>query len=900
MNRREFHCRVDIVVVGVMTVLALVACATPRVTTPGAAVPPFPLTPCEVQSEGACAARFFANDQGIAERDSTTFPRHYLELWDPAMRQKDCQDMAGDRGCTARLAALSRYFNPNGRPADDRIGVALEGGGSKSSPFSLGVLAGLEESHLLQEKVDAISSVSGGSYAASFLFNRLYDKYTQAPDAGDYADWFRSCVPDEYAIHRYHPYFDELGALGIHVPNCGERCDEHCGDSGPIGSRHPKDFLDAYRFQSQVWRNPDVVMGDLPGGPKNPQPGSFPWAEVANTGLLLGESALMIPYQALARTVFRWPNNSSPTRFTYKNGLERQFGYSPHDWKAVDLGSFGGISADLNRAYDTEANRRNTRTMSALARTFNIRAQDGQITAVQNPAPLWIVGSSSPGSIGAASWIFEASRDPIRHQFELTPKGYGSGVYGYANISPRAGWDPFLGSTPNGMPIVDAVVSSAGFLDDDQSVINTQPLRFVANATQHVTDLTWYTEIPNFDAGELARIAQRISPYPFYMLSTLQESKAPYIHLHDGGNSEGSGVFPLLRRGYKTILFAQGGQDTQAQFSSICHLKNQLELDSKYFIVSPDLERVIRRFQPGGMSGSVKHFSSYLDQLCSEQLDTSDLAAYDGNGGQIDTAKRPPAVAKLICGRLGDPRALGDRAAPDPSYTPCPEFRHMFYSVNPDGTRTFPAGADPLPKTFVDVTDLFYRWTGASIQFLVYRGDALQYLTTTPPNSDLLSTILDLVPSISWKAVNAQLDGPAQGPLGPPEGNNQAANPWQRFCAETPEFREEWRIASCRGPNDKLYRVGATGQTHPTSDPVIPCTSLAYILATSCAGLAHPDFPQDNFVFQTWHTTYTMFGAYFDLGRRQACRAVDSVTATLRSHSAIVASYSCETSSEAQ
>jgi hypothetical protein len=205
-----------------------------------------------------------------------------------------------------------------------------------------------------------------------------------------------------------------------------------------------------------------------------------------------------------------------------------------------------------------------------------------------------------------------------------------------------------------------------------------------------------------------------------------------------------------------------------------------------------------------------------------------------------------------------------------------------------------------VPKTFVDVTDLFYRWTGASIQFLVYRGDALQYLTTTPPNSDLLSTILDLVPSISWKAVNAQLDGPAQGPLGPPEGNNQAANPWQRFCAETPEFREEWRIASCRGPNDKLYRVGATGQTHPTSDPVIPCTSLAYILATSCAGLAHPDFPQDNFVFQTWHTTYTMFGAYFDLGRRQACRAVDSVTATLRSHSAIVASYSCETSSEAQ
>jgi hypothetical protein len=885
MNRQGRKNRVDIVVVGVMTVLALGGCATNKVTTQ-AADTSFPLRPCEVHPEGACAAKFFADDQGIAERDSKAFPKHYLELWDPAVRQRDCQDMAGDsNACMARLSALAKYFNPNGQPAGDRIAVALEGGGSKSSPFSLGVLAGLEESRLLQERVDAVSSVSGGSYAASFLFNRLYDKYTHAPEGGDYADWFRSCVPDEYAIPEYHPFFEELRDHGIYVPNCGERI--------PSGSSHPRDFLSPYLFQSQVWLNPDVVMGDLPGGPKNPKPGSIPWPEVANTGILLGESALMIPYQALARTVFRWPNNSAPTRFSYKNGLERQFGYSPHDWKALDQGSFGAISADLNRAYDTEANRRNTRTMLALARTFNIGTQGEQPSTLQNPAPLWIVGSSSPGSIGAFSWIFDASRDPIRHQFELTPNGYGSGVYGYANVSPKAGWDPFLGSTPNGFPIVDAVVSSAGFLDEDQSAINTQPLRLLADALQHVTDLTWYTEIPNFDAGNFARVGQLISPYPLYFLSTTQESKAPYIHLQDGGNSENSGILPLLRRGYQAILFAQGGQDTQAQFSSICHLKNQLELDSNYFIVSPDLEEVISHFQPGAISDSAKHFSSYLDQLCTEQLDVSDLAAYDWNRGQGDTAKRPPAVAKLMCGRLGDPGALGDRTAPDPAYASCPEFLHLFHRVNTEGIQTSDSDAKPLPSTYVEITDLFYRWTGAPLKFLVYRGDALKYLTTTPLEGDLLSTIVVLVPSISWAAVNTQVNAPPQGPFGPPKGNDRASDPWRRFCEQTQETRDEWRIASCRGPNDKLYRLNQSA-----TDPIIPCTSLAYILATSCAGQPHPDFPQDSFVSETWHTTYTMFGAYFDLGRRQTCRAVDTIAATLRAHSEVLTNYSCEASSD--
>jgi hypothetical protein len=246
-----------------------------------------------------------------------------------------------------------------------------------------------------------------------------------------------------------------------------------------------------------------------------------------------------------------------------------------------------------------------------------------------------------------------------------------------------------------------------------------------------------------------------------------------------------------------------------------------------------------------------------------------------------------------MCGRLGDPGALGDRTAPDSAYTPCAEFLHFFNLVSTEEVRTSFPNSNSLPNTYVEVADLFYRWTGAPLKFLVYRGDALKYLTTIPSERDLLSTIIDLVPSISWAAVNNQVNGPAQGPLGPQKVNHRASDPWRRFCEQTQETRDEWRIASCRGPNDKLYRLNQS-----TTDPIIPCTSLAYILATSCAGQPHPDFPQDNFVFETWHTTYTMFGAYFDLGRREACRAVDTVTATLRARSGVLINNSCEASSD--
>jgi hypothetical protein len=145
----------------------------------------FPLPHCESPDQTHCVAHLFISDQETGSRDLHRFPRRYLELWDNNVRTEECRRLTqgsqaespGD--CLRRLASLSDYFNPaDQRPGDQIIGVALEGGGSKSAPFALGVLAGLQQLGLFtQKRVGAVASVSGGTYAASFLFNRLLDQY---------------------------------------------------------------------------------------------------------------------------------------------------------------------------------------------------------------------------------------------------------------------------------------------------------------------------------------------------------------------------------------------------------------------------------------------------------------------------------------------------------------------------------------------------------------------------------------------------------------------------------------------------------------------------------------------------------------------------------------------------
>lgn len=88
----------------------------------------------------------------------------------------DYKDSAKDSETQFLKAERDHYERLSPRPQNC---LALSGGGIRSAAYSIGVLKGLHESGKL-DKIDIISAVSGGSYAATWL----YDQYTQQASLG--------------------------------------------------------------------------------------------------------------------------------------------------------------------------------------------------------------------------------------------------------------------------------------------------------------------------------------------------------------------------------------------------------------------------------------------------------------------------------------------------------------------------------------------------------------------------------------------------------------------------------------------------------------------------------------------------------------------------------------------
>lgn len=848
--------RLAALLLGLICVGLLQGCATPQQcpSRPGAGLS-FPLCECKSQHDTQCRAGLFASDTGMMTRETASYPHRFLELGNLKVREHECKRMreAGggpEKDCLERLEILSRYFNPDGQPPADKIGVALEGGGSKSAPFSLGVLAGLQQIGWLRDRVGAISSVSGGSYAASFFFQRLLDE----PDNPDppYADWFRSCVPDAFSRSQLSADVDRETCPAIRpvLPRLPD--DVRCGECTRANKRAENlydEFAKPFEYQGQVWRNPDLLFGDENAGLKRKPPGELPGTEIVQTVALFGASLVSTPFQHLSRTLFRWPYNSAPSKAAYKHGLERQFGFSPKDWH--DLSALPPAArAERRLAHYRE------RDFPRLGEVIGKRR-----------APLWIVNASTPGATSVGAWLSVPARDALRHNFELTPLGYGSGIHGYAKTPPVSDLT-FLGFPvlPERMTLLDGVTASAAFFDDEQSLFSQQPGRLAAGLLQHGLNVTWFTEIPNFNTGRANRLRSAVTPWPFHgLVHAANHRTTPYIHLHDGGNSENTGILPLLRRGYKRIVYAHGTMDRDAQWTSICHLKNELEMDGAYRLTSTQLDELAKglttqRNPRAGMRG----FTSYLDQLCTLELNDTDRLVYSKGSGVS-------RLARLVCSRFGDTRI--DR--------PCPEYEHAFPT---DPTKRI--RSDEL-CSFEPITDLFFRASGRGIEFKV---EATALSTPADFETAFSATIHAIVPAVDWREVREQLQ-PAS------DNTREAAqtilddDTWKGFCESGSSARAHLlQVNHCAGPDGNTLSFGPHA---PSGTPGLPCTSLAFMLANACIRdkvespckdgqgkcvnfrALLPEFPQHDFIFQTWNSSYTLFAAYFDLGRHYTAITLD-------------------------
>ncbi len=534
----------------------------------------------------------------------TCFPRFHLELWNPAVIERKkwaersspppTQAASPCPLTTKTWSLLHNYFRAGTDGHDDkpgwqrpRLAVTLEGGGSKSAPFAMGALAGLQRLDLLNS-VDIVSSVSGGSYAAYFYFSRLLDAAkldtTNKPDP---RTWFEDCVPSIYANH--------FNTAPTHQPtfcNPGKTFDDI------------QKYAEKYPYQAHVRFYQDLIYPK--GGMRLV---NEKWVDKATTYANVGWQSLLhvatVPLHTVMNTLLAMPENTSPSRFAYRAGIERAYGHTLHTWMGASHGQPEPTSGELV----DRVNARNA-TLFDLAALTGKDACSGGVAACR--VPLWIANAASSSGRDLTNWLTVPANDALRASFEMSPFGQGSGTYGFIK-------------RPVTMRLADVVGASAAFLDRDQRDVGTGARRILLGVGISALNLEWGSDIHNYNVSDTRFAAAHVTPFPLYHVDRQQERFAPTIHLSDGGNTDNLGALAAIRHGAENIIVVASTGDGAGNMRSLCRAKNHLELDGVYRVQVPQLRR--------------------LDWVCNAHIGEQELVVWGRE-----------AINRLVCKTRKDPQ----------------------------------------------------------------------------------------------------------------------------------------------------------------------------------------------------------------------------------------------------
>lgn len=459
----------------------------------------------------------------------------------------------GGQGNSQNCELLREYFSAGspvrGRPT---VGLALAGGGSKSAAYAMGVIEGLLLSGALP-RVDYISSVSGGSYSAYFLYSRLLDRHAAFVQEGTAAfdearaplRWFEDSVPKEL---RAGDFSDEIAPL-----------------------LEQKQYFDRHPYQARIRYYADVLS---PYGNWQTSLDDRTSALV-NAALLLGSHGitlwplaepagfgLLTSVHHTTRTLFDWPVNTSPSRQAYRSGLLRAYGTgSPvFDPEADSISDLSGPIAersfrDLDQLHADEI-------FQAACKEAEKEAE----AALCQP-PRWIVNASIAESASSFGWLEVPKRNFAANSFEMSSRAFGAGKYGYV-----------FESHPE-MTILDAVLASAAFFDSEQRSMDDQLRRTGAAVVQHAVNANWGTDWPNYNVCNSDRYLHYVLPFPLYYLHRFaRDERSANIHLLDGGSVDNLGLLSLVRRRVQNIVVSDSASDASGTFQDVCRAKNELEL----------------------------------------------------------------------------------------------------------------------------------------------------------------------------------------------------------------------------------------------------------------------------------------------------------------------------------
>lgn len=356
-----------------------------------------------------------------------------------------------------------------------QLGLALAGGGTKAADFSIGVLQGLTEVGVMNQ-VDAVSTVSGGGYAALWYFARLLHP-TDNPDSHSHQlagkkfmdKFFGDCIPK-----KYHKYLSNSTLRKERCPSSDTNYEENS----------PSLYTDPFRYQNYLRGYQDLFRYTEPVF--SYQVTGEDHGEVNGDLFRLAlRSAITIPLSIFSNAIFDWDLPLSTSQQQYESGILRTFGAIPPDCSARSSPCQNETIPRLSG--DTEWVRRDLK--------FNLLRNEYE----RGRIPLWVINTTAGED---RAHPLSPQKDFHLTSFEFSPYGSGSGLFNYSSdrLDDLLPWK--------------AVVSSAAFIDSQQKILG--PVRGLVNPLIRVLTFDWGRAIPNPYMPQWQRLPHYILPIPFY------------------------------------------------------------------------------------------------------------------------------------------------------------------------------------------------------------------------------------------------------------------------------------------------------------------------------------------------------------------------------------------------
>lgn len=565
---------------GVIVVMMLVACTSFQPSADQRGIN-FPLKTCDSETVKRAARDFTvsepyrissANVCVTAPPLNTTAAASDATLSEQrAVRESAAFSSQGVRGREAikegTREAIERPFLAATRARDTpRFGVALSGGGSKAAAFAMGVLAGVADKQMLQE-VDFISSVSGGSYAAYFLYAHLLIPPMHGELLPRVDTLFADCVR-------------QSGPGEVSQPLESKLTDEHSPGLCPWSKDKPWDVVELKHFtipadikyQAFSGCQQDVFKPGVCTFKRTPEGDGVALYPVFGT-------FAFAPFALVSGTLFDWGISLSAAGNTYKNGIGMAFGTTASDaFRYVDPPDQVHIDCRPNGdAMDcvdgTVGDHHTPLTFDDLRIGLLAAGRQG------HHLPFWIINATAPRHRSGIGWMLASDTRLDDDIFEMTPLSHGSPRYGYVTAP----------ASLHGMNVLDAVAASAAFLDSNEQRID-QNWRGIAGTMLHLSNLDWGIDIRNYNVSDTRALFHRLLPYPLNLLDggvSMMNARAhdqnpdrvrsSFLRLIDGGNSEDLGVYSLIKRDVRNIVVSDAAEDQVGKFGDVCRMMRSLQ-----------------------------------------------------------------------------------------------------------------------------------------------------------------------------------------------------------------------------------------------------------------------------------------------------------------------------------